>query len=305
MTKTVTVAVLSGGEVSLLERQLPAVVDELARRELGEEVLVVDVEGEARIGPWLAERHPEVALVSVADEEAPAETLPARALLAAAERALGEGLLVLAPTTLPRPGFLPPLVDALADPEVAAAAACTSGERFAALVFEDGRLHVVDRDRDPEDRRPYAVPFPAADAILVRTGEFLAHGGLDPLFVPGGFWEVDLGLAAQRAGRAILAVPRAEVERLEASTRAPEDLTRAAREKNRLLLYWKYLDTRRDAHDHLALLWRDALEAAIAGRREELIWLALALQELRRVGHSRQTLGEPRRALEQMLRTGG
>ena len=59
---------------------------------------------------------------------------------------------------------------------------------------------------------------------------------------------------------------------------------------------------RRDAHDHLALLWRDALEAAIAGRREELTWMALALQEIPRVNRSREKLGPARRTLEQILR---
>ena len=82
----------------------------------------------------------------------------------------------------------------------------------------------------------------------------------------------------------------------------PEPLARASREKNALLTLWKYVDTKPDAHDHVASLWRDALDAAIAGRREELVWLALALQELPRVHRARGAMGPPSRALDQVLR---
>ena len=300
MSSQVSVLVTSAGEVSVLERQLPELVRELERRGQGEEIVVVDASGEAQLGPWLAERFPAVGIAACQGGET-----PEAALLGAATRAEGELLLILDATVRPLEGLLEPLIEALLPPEVAAVAPCVVGHDgrprpYPALAFEDGRLQRAQREHDAADRRPWAVPFPSG-AILLRTEEFVQRGGFDPLFGPLGYGDVDLGLEAWRSGRCVLAVPRAQAEVLDAAPHPPEALVRAAEEKNRLLLLWKYLDTRREAHDHLALLWRDALDAAIAGRREDLVWMALALQELPRVGRSRQKLGTATRSLEQVL----
>jgi hypothetical protein len=82
----------------------------------------------------------------------------------------------------------------------------------------------------------------------------------------------------------------------------PEDLVLAAIEKNRNLLLWKHLDDGEVARDHLTSLWRDALDASMAGRREELVWLALALQDLPRVAGSRAALGVQPLSLQAALR---
>ena len=92
------------------------------------------------------------------DDDLAAETLPARAVLAAAQGAVGAHLLILAPTTLPREGFIAPLVDALGDPGVALVGPRVVDREPVALVFEDGRLHVVDRGHEPDARRPFTVP---------------------------------------------------------------------------------------------------------------------------------------------------
>jgi len=300
MSAQVSVLVTSTGEVTLLERQLPELVRELEERGQGEQIVVVDASGEALLGSWLAERFPAVGLVACEGEET-----PQAALLRAAAGAEGELLLVVSAAVRPRAGLLAPLIEALLPSDVAVVTPCAV-ERdgrprpFPALAFEDGRLQPAQRSPDPSQRRPWAVPFPDG-AFLLRAEEFVQRGGFDPLFGPLGCGEADLGLEAWRSGRRVLAVPQAEVEVLDAALQPPEALVRAAEEKNRLLLLWKYLDTRREAHDHLALLWRDALDAAIAGRREDLLWMALALQELPRVGRSRQRLGPATRSLEQVL----
>jgi len=216
------------------------------------------------------------------------------------------------PDVIVRPGFLDPLVDALLDPSVFAVSPRvllggdeSRPESHNLLRFEDGRLQIVPRDAsvDPQAARP--VPFCVGGAFLMDREEFIAGEGFDPLFGPFYWEDVDLCLAAWRRGRRVLEIPLSVVEHHHRGTIGacvPEELVTAAIEKNRLLLFWKYLDTKRDAHDHLASLWRDALDAAMAGRREELVWLALALQELPRVSHSRAALPAAERSLEQVLR---
>lgn len=295
------------GDTTLLERNLPPLLAELERCAAGDEVVVVDDTGEAVLGPWLAERHPTVRVVTRSENGG-----FAAALTDGARAAEGELLLALHPDVRVRAGFLEPLVAALDDEEVFAASprvlAAGGGapESHNALRYEDGRLTIVPREADPEDRAPRPVAFPCGCAFLARRAELLERGGFDPLFQPFRWEDVDLGLGAWRSGRSVLEVPAAVVEHgVEAGTLAaavPEELLQAATEKNRLLVLWKYLDERRDAHDHLAALWRDALDAGMAGRRRELIWMALALQELPRVSRSRKAAGAPVRPIEQVLR---
>ena len=64
----------------------------------------------------------------------------------------------------------------------------------------------------------------------------------------------------------------------------------------------KYFDTKREAYDHLATLWRDALDAGMAGRRRELTWMALALEQLPELNASRAALPDKKLGLQAILR---
>jgi hypothetical protein len=98
-----------------------------------------------------------------------------------------------------------------------------------------------------------------ADLAALRV----ALAGVDPCVV-------DLGLATWRAGGRVLEVSAAGAELtgtggLECDL--PRDMARACEEKNRLLVLWKYLDTKADAHDHMTFPWRDAIEAGVRAIR--------------------------------------
>lgn len=303
MTPRVSAVVVSQGAVALLERQLPALRAEMEGRAAGDEIVVVDASGVAALAEWMPEHFPDVGLVTCEAGEGPAAALQ-RGVVAAR----GELVLVLEPTALLRTGSLAPLVAALADPEVVAAgprAVDESGQALPApvLVVSDGRLRPAGDPAGHGDEAPRPVPFLRA-AFLARREELAGTGALDPLFETWSCAFLDHGIAAWRAGHRIVEVGTARVARLSAPVGPPPELERAAEEKGGLLLYWKFLDVRQDASDHLATLWRDALDAASSGRREELIWMALALQELPRVDRSRRSLGRARRRLEQVLRVG-
>jgi len=310
VTLRVSAVIPSLGDTALLEASLPPLAAELAGTG---EIVLVDDTGRGVLESWAEEHHPEVRVVTRV-----ANGGPAAALLDGVRVAEGELCFALHADVVVREGALEPLVQMLAVEEVfavgprvleveerdrpSAEETCASS---VALRFEDGALHRVPRPTGPDPAEPRPLPFPPSCAWMVRREEFLERGGFDGIYAPFGWEEVDLGLDAWRSGRLVLEVPRAVVEHRRPgsiASRVPEELVRAAHEKNRLLALWKYIDDRGDAHDHLAALWRDALDAAIAGRREELVWLALALSELPRVDRSRRALGQGRRALAQILR---
>lgn len=295
------------GDTSLLERHLPPLLEEIDGRGGGDEVWIVDDTGENVLKPWLDEHFPAVRVLAHEHNEG-----FARALLHGAQSARGDLLFATNPDVLVRPHFLDPLVEAMADEQVFAVTprVLIGGdeqvvESHNALGYEDGRLRVT--PRDPQDGAGAArpVPFASGAAMLVRREEFLDSGGFDPLYFPFFFEDVDLGLHAWKRGRTVLEVPTSVVEHHNRGTidaNVPGEVVQAAIEKNRLLLLWKFLDSPGDAQDHLTSLWRDALDAALAGRREELIWIAMALQEMANVGRSRSGLADCQCSLEQVLR---
>jgi GT2 family glycosyltransferase len=85
------------------------------------EVVLVDDDAPA-LGPLLARVEGDVEVVRL-----PRRSGTAAAFRAGVDRAGGEILVLLAPGAIPAPGFLAPLLDALADPGVAVAATSASG----------------------------------------------------------------------------------------------------------------------------------------------------------------------------------
>jgi GT2 family glycosyltransferase len=104
---------------------------------------------------------------------------------------------------------------------------------------------------------------------------------------------VDVGWRAWRAGQRVLYVPASIVEHHHRGTirsRVSERVVRAAIEKNRLLFQWKYLDTEASVEAHVAALHRWAIDAYLRDEREELVWLALALEQVAEARASREAL---------------
>lgn len=307
MSPRVSIVVPCLDDLELLETCLPLVLDEVEARGADDEVTVVDDTGEDLLAAWVAERFPGRVRVMVREHNGGF----ARALLTGARVGTAELLLVLNPDVRVRRGFLTPLVEALADPEVFAVSprVLLGGdprrvETHQRLAVTEGRLRSLPVVPDPEDLEPRPIPFPLGGAMLLRRDELVAAGGLDSLFEPFYFEDTDLGLSAWRQGRRILEVPASVVEHHHRGTigpRVPEDLVRAVIERNRLLVHWKHLDTRAAAVEHLRTLHRDAFDAAMGDRREELIWLALALESLDEATAARSSIASVARTLEESL----
>jgi GT2 family glycosyltransferase len=239
----------------------------------------------------------------------------ARALRLGVESARNELVFSMNPDVHVRKGFLDPLVACLSDDEVRAVVPRIllggQEDRIESWAFlrERGGLIEVDQPslsgvRDPAMLRLAPVSFAVGGACLFRRADFLA-GGFDPLYEPFYWEDVDWCWLGWRAGQRVLYQPASVVEHHHRGTigrRVPEDFTRAMIESRRLLFAWKHLDEPELQQRHLAALYRWALDTYLADRREDLVWMALALDRLGEALESRKELGPARRSVSEILR---
>ncbi|MEZ6017994.1 MAG: glycosyltransferase [Planctomycetota bacterium] len=311
MTRPVSIVIPSLGDVAQLERALAALRAEVQARGVEDQILVVDDTGKDVLRRALDVGWPDVRV-----HPRKLNGGFGAAAFDGAQAADYRLMFLMHPDVIVRPGALTALVDALADDGVFAASPRVleggGDDRAAArrgVALEDGRLalHDVSGALPVDEEECVPIAFAPACAMLVRREEFIAMGGFDRFLAPLHFEDVDLGLTAWRRGRRVVEVPLAVVEHHSGGTlndHVPPALSRAAMERNRLLVQWKHLSTKREAHDHLVSLWRDALDAGITGRREDLVHLALALRELDAVGAARSAMADARIGLEAALALG-
>jgi GT2 family glycosyltransferase len=299
MTRPVSVVLPSLDDLDLLEAGLPPLLEELERRGQGDEVVIVDDTGRNVLGPALAERFGTVRVLAMEKNGG-----YAAALLAGMRAAQHPLVFSMNPDVRVRPGFLDPLVACLAEPEVAAVVPRVllggQEERIESLTYleEKAGLLVVDQPGlgdvvDAPRLRLGSVAFAIGGACLLRRDEFLESGGFDPLFEPFYWEDVDWGWQQWRAGRCILYQPASVVEHHHRGTigrRLGADFVRAVIERNRLLFTWKHAQGREFQRRHLAACHRWALDAYLADRREDLVWLAFALDRVEQALAARRAL---------------
>ena len=309
MTRPVSVVVPSLDDFDLLERDLPPLLDELAARTQGDEVLVVDDTGKDVLSSRLAQSFPTVRVLARAENGG-----FARALTNGIEEARHELVFAMNPDVRVRRGFLDPLVASIQEEDVSAVVprVLLGGdeeqiESLTELAWKEGMVEIHQPGLSGgEEHGPGIVPvaFPIGGACLLKRKDFLASGGFDPLYEPFYWEDVDWGWRAWRAGKRILYQPASVVEHHHRGTIGrliEKDVVRAAIERNRHLFPWKHLDDPEHLRAHLAALYRLALDAFALDRREELIWLDLALEDLERALASRAREGRGERTFTEVL----
>ncbi len=289
MKQPVSIVLPSLDQLDLLEQNLPPLLLELERRAAGDEVIVVDDTGRRMLEEPLARAFSKVRVVAREENGG-----FAHALRTGVEAARAELVFSMNTDVRVRPGFLAPLVRHLDLPEVAAVAprVLLNGredrvESVTELRFEQGLPSVAQvglaADAGPLPERASPIVFAIGGAFLFRKEEFLQRGGFDPLYEPFYWEDVDLGFEEWTAGRRVIYEPESVVEHHHRGTigkLVPEEVFRAAIEKNRLLFAWKFLDGPELLREHLAALLRMSLDAWIRDERAELLWLVLALEQL-------------------------
>lgn len=309
MSAPVSVVLPCLDDRELLLEHLPPLLAEFERRGVGDEALVVDDTGRDALTAWLAERFPTVRCVARA-----ANGGFAQALLDGARAASHALLFAMNPDILVHRGFLDPLVAQLADDEVHSAVPKIllhgrpdEVESLVEIAHRRDVAYVRQRGLEGEasafDGAPRAVNYAIGGAMLLRREAFVAAGGFDPLYEPFYYEDVDLGFAAWRAGQRVVYEPASVVEHHHRGTIAKhvdERLVVAVIERNRLLFQWRFLDTPESVERHLAGLYRAAVDAHLRDEREELVWLALALERLDELERARARLGPARRSYDEV-----
>jgi GT2 family glycosyltransferase len=269
-----------------LAANLPALLLELDRRALGDEVIVVDDGGDDALEAWVAATFPapktfDSARADVRVLRKKKNVGQARAALDGARAAGHAHVLLLAPDVRVRAAFLAPLCAALEEPSVAAASPCivgVDGRGLPRLVWRQGMLEIEPTDPHAADEDPIDAAYASSAAMLVRRDELL-EAGFDARFTPGEFADVDLSWSWKKTGRRVVNVPRSIVERTaDPAATLPGELARSLAIRNRLLLTWKHLDVPARRREHVEALEARALEALLAGRADDLRALAAALE---------------------------
>lgn len=310
MSVPVSIVLPSLDSVELLERNLPPLLEEVERRDAGDQVIVVDDTGKDVLAAKLADSFPTVEVVV---RESNGGFAPAmRSGVEAARHAL---VFSMNTDVRVRPRFLEPLIELLAEEDVAAAVprVLLDGderriESLTELRFVQGMPEVVQSGLSNRSTRmpprPVAIAFAVGGTVLFRRDEFLARGGFDPLYEPFYWEDVDLSMTAWRDGQRVIYQPESVVEHHHRKTignLTSEDVFRAAIEKNRLLFTWKFLDDPGQIRAHVAALYRMAVDAWLRDERDELVWLNLALEQLEDVLAARKGLGQGKRTFRETL----
>ena len=307
MTAPVSIVVPALGDRELLARCLESVEAELATRDADDELLVVDDTGRDELAAWLTERFARARVLRRRDNGG-----FARALADGIDAARQDLVFCMNSDLVGRPGFLAPLVERLAQPDVFAVVPCVlrrgSGgvESYVRVELVDGGARILqpllESDGEPP-REAVPVPFALGGACLFRASEFAALGGFDPLFEPFYLEDVDLCWRAWRSGRRVMLEPRAVCEHENQATIgrvATPELRDAAIDRNGLLFLWKHLDGDELAA-HVAGLARRARRAWLLEDRAELVRLALALEEADAVLAARAAVPASRRSFAEVL----
>ena len=145
----------------------------------------------------------------------------------AAEQARGEYLLFLNNDAFVHDGWLPPLLDALA--QVPGAGAAGSQLRYpdgtlqeaGALMAPNGSAHQLGKHADPGDDRFTArrlVDYVSAAAMLTRRADFAAVLGFELCYEPAYYEDVDLCLKLRRRGQSVVYCPDSVVTHVENAT---------------------------------------------------------------------------------------
>ncbi len=294
------------GDFEALEGHLAALSEELATRGAGDEVILVDDTDEGLLQAWVEDRFPVMRVIRKNRREG-----RAKAYLIGAQAATCELILMLGPDKRVRPGTLGPLIAAIKGPNILALAPrIVHGDNGApdlpgALTIEQGRPVVLPPATTEDEPHMHNIPFAGGGACFMRRDVFLSRGGFDELFMASYWEDVDMGLSGWRQGMRVLEVPQSIVEHhpaVDPGVLIPQPISQAAVERGRLLLYWKHLDRRKDAADHVQGLWRDAVDSALGDRREDLLWLALALDDVGPATDARVELSPVQRSLADALR---
>lgn len=276
--EAVSAVIPSRNGAHLLALSLPPLLAELGERA---EVIVVDHNSTDGTQDMLRTRFPAVKRLAMPSGASFADLCNAG--FAACRTRL---VLLLNNDMLVAHGFLGPLMERMADPDVFAAGPEYRMRRGFEGAYVCGSCGDLHRDADGVTHRPSTrLDAPAAGGLF-DAGKFRQLGGFDPLFRPYYWEDMDLGWRAWRRGWKIVQEPRSVMYHEQAATiRRTHTRTQAEAvfARNRFLFVWKNVrDADLLAAHFAALPWRLMQDVATRGGLVMLRGLIAALPHLPR-----------------------
>jgi GT2 family glycosyltransferase len=161
----------------------------------------------------------------------------------AVKQASGNYVVLLNNDIQPQPGYLKPAIKLLANPKTAAVGFSEIGnENWARIFWSGGYLQHAPGTPTP---KPHPTAWVSGGGSIIKKDIFLKAGGFDSAYAPFYYEDADLGLRLWLAGYQLLWCPTARIiHRHEATmSRFPPHFLNYVKERNRLLLTWRIIDS--------------------------------------------------------------
>jgi len=288
MSPGVSVVIPSFNGQALLARYIPLLIEALPDEA---EVIVIDDASTDGTSDFLRDYFPSVKVVIL---ERNAGFGPA--CNAGVSASQYEVVLLLNNDVRVTPGFLQPLLDRLAEPDVFAVSPRIirgDGTGLDESCFRPtwwrGRVVVqMSRPNDDESASPLFYASGAA-AVIVRS-KFMALGGFDPMLAPFYWEDVDLGYRAWKRGWRTLREPASTVYHEHSATirQLSRPDTQAIIVRNQEIFFWKNIHDSQMLAVHLAFLPLRVSQALLKRDIDLLRGLAQCARLFPVVWHTRQ-----------------
>lgn len=267
---------------TLLKKNLPGVLKACQEwAETGWEVIVVDDASTDDSVAFLKENYPQIKIVTHEKNKR-----LAAACNSGVKKAKGEIIVLLNNDVSPEPGFLKPLLKHFKNPKVFAVGCKEKDVRQGRLVYSGRGLGEFKRGfffhRRAKNQNKKDTLWTVGGSMAVNRKKWLELGGMDTLFRPAYYEDIDLSWRARKKGWRVLFEPRSVVNHHHETTNiltfGRKQMTKYAY-KNQFLFVWKNGDAKMIAQH---LFWQPyhKLKALLTG--DWLFWQGffLALRQL-------------------------
>jgi len=179
-------------------------------------------------------------------------------------RAKADLVAILNTDVVPKKDFLVPALTHFKDEKVFAVSFNESKYGPGKLVWKKGFLEIESTEVPQETS---LTDWPNGGSSVFQKSVWQRLGGMDKLFLPFYFEDIDLGIRSRQAGFKCLWEPRAKVEHKHESTINPQNLKKyhfkrnidLIKQRNHLLLTWRNLDSFKLFVSHLGSLLKRCL----------------------------------------------
>lgn len=247
MDVSVVVTCWNGRE--LLEKNLPKVfgASKNSKNHISEVIVVDDFSSDNSV-EFLAQNFPQVKLVKQDRNYGYSVTCNT-----GVEKAKDELVVILNLDVVPAINFLENVLPLFKDEKVFAVSFNESKFGPGKLVWEKGFLEIKGNDEHPHET--CLTDWPSGGSSIFRKAYWEKLGGMDPLFLPFYFEDIDLGIRARKAGYLCLWEPKAKVEHEHEATINSDSFKQkyidSIKERNHLLLTWKNINSPKRFFSHL------------------------------------------------------